>query len=359
MKAVPLFPFLIIVLTLLAGCSNVLYISKLGWHQAHITFHSIPVQEVLDDPQVDPGVREKIRFIQEVKRYGEEHLGLRQTESYSRFYEVRGPILYVVTASEKDQLNLYSWTFPIVGKVTCKGFFTKEAALEEQRKLDERGYDTYLQPSVAYSTLGWFKDPIFSSILKWNHGILANLILHEMAHATVYFKEKTDFNEQMATFIGNQGSIDFLKDKYGAESKETQKAVQTHEDDLLFSRWIDQAYERLSNLYALKIPREEKLEGRKEIFRSLQEEFVKMRSQFKTDGYLMFDQASLNNAVLLAHRQYFHRLETFETLYRYLGQDLQKVVALVKKIRASGEEPSAYLDRWMSEQGLTVSSFPR
>ena len=359
MKAIPLFLLLIIVLTLQTGCSNVLYISKLGWHQAHISFHSIPIQEVLEDRQADPGVQEKIRFIQEVKRYGEEHLGLRQTESYSRFYEVSGPILYVATASEKDQLKLYAWTFPIVGKVTYKGFFTREEALKEQRKLDERGFDTYLQPSVAYSTLGWFKDPIFSSILKWDHGTLANLILHEMTHATVYFKGKTDFNEQVATFIGNQGAIDFLKEKYGTESKENLKAVQSQEDDLLFSRWIDQAYERLSNLYALKIPREEKLERRKEIFRSLQEEFINMRSQFKTDGYLTFDQTSLNNAVLLAHRQYIHRLETFERLYRYLGQDLQKVVVLMKRIRASGEEPSTYLDRWMNEQGLTVSSFLR
>ncbi|HSB03907.1 MAG TPA: aminopeptidase [Thermodesulfobacteriota bacterium] len=359
MKAVLLFLFHIIVLTLLTGCRNVLYISKLGWHQAYISFHSLPIQEVLNDRQVDPGIQEKIRFIQEVKRYGEEHLGLRQTKSYSRFYEVSEPILYVVTASEKDQLKLYGWTYPIVGKVTYKGFFRKGEALKEQKRLDERGYDTYLQPSVAYSTLGWFKDPIFSSILKWDDGTLANLILHEMTHATVYFRGKTDFNEQMATFIGNQGAIDFLKERYGAQAKETLKAVQNQEDDLLFSRWIDQAYERLSNFYSLMISREEKLEGRKEIFRSLQEDFIRIRSQFKTEGYLTFDQTPLNNAVLLAHRQYFYRLETFERLYRHLGQDLQRVLALMKKIRASGEEPSACLNRWMNEQGLTVSSFLR
>ena len=107
--------------------------------------------------------------------------------------------------AEKDQLKLFSWSFPIVGKVTYKGFFTQEGALKEKGGLDERGYDTYLQPSGAYSTLGWLKDPIFSSMLKWDDGTLANLILHEMAHATVYFKGKTDLNEQMATFIGNQG----------------------------------------------------------------------------------------------------------------------------------------------------------
>ena len=344
-------PFLLV-----TGCSNLLYISKLGWHQAHITFHSIPIQEVLKDKQVGPEAQEKILFIQDVKRYGEERLGLKRTKSYSRFYEVNGPILYVVTASEKDRLKLYSWTFPIIGKVTYKGFFTKEEALKEQRRLDEKGYDTCLQPSEAYSTLGWFKDPIFSSFLKWDRGNLANLILHEMTHATVYFKGKTEFNEQLATFVGNQGAIDFLKEKYGPESRESLEAVQTQEDDLLFSRWIDRACERLSDFYALRISKEEKLKEREEIFQSLQMEFREMKSRFKTDWYQNFDQTPLNNAVLLAHRQYFHRLEAFRRVYEYLRCDLKRVIELMKEIWASGEEPSASLGQWMKERGLTVSS---
>lgn len=356
MRIFPTLLLFALILFFLTGCGNVLYISKLGWHQAHISFHSIPIQEVLKEEQVGPEIQEKIRFIQEVKRYGEEELGLRRTKSYTRFYEVKGPILYVVTASKKDQLELYNWSFPIVGKVTYKGFFTKMEAIKEQRGLDERGYDTYLQLSGAYSTLGWLKDPIFSSMLKWDDGTLANLILHEMVHTTIYFKGKTDFNEQMATFIGNQGAVDFLTRKYGNESQEVLKAVQSQEDDLLFSRWVDQAYERLSKFYAQEVSKEEKLRVREEIFRSLEEEFRELKPRFKTDWHLTFDQIPLNNAVLLAHRQYFHRLETFEKLYDYLGQDLRGIIALMKEIQASGEEPNAYLDRWMKERGLTVSS---
>ena len=122
-------------------------------------------------------------------------------------------------------------------------------------------------------------------MLKWDDGTLANLILHEMAHATVYFKGNTDFNEQMATFIGNQGAIDFLAKKYGSESKEVLVAVESQEDDLLFSQWIDQAYQRLSTFYSQAISREEKLKGREEIFLSLQEEFREMKPRFKTKGY--------------------------------------------------------------------------
>jgi predicted aminopeptidase len=344
-----LFPFLLITLT---GCGNVLYLSRLGWHQSYVTFHSIPIQEVLDDRGTDEATKEKIHFIQEVKRYGEEHLGLKETKSYSRFFEVKGPILHVVTASEKDRLQLYHWDFPIVGSVTYKGFFTREGAAEEKNLLDRKGYDTFVQPAAAYSTLGWLKDPIFSSMLEWNEATLANVILHEMTHATVYIKGETDFNEQIATFVGNRGAIDFLMGKYGPESKEVAEAIHGQEDDLLFSEWVDQACKQLASYYAKEISKDEKLRGREKLFRSIRESFTLMRHRFKTDCYRGFDEIKLNNAVLLAYRRYFQRLNTFETLYDYFGRDLRRVIEFLKEIRGSKEAPSAYLERWMKEKGL-------
>ena len=121
------------------GCGNLLYLSKLGWHQSSITFHSVPVEEVLENEWVGREAKEKIRFIQEVKCYGEEKLGLTKTKSYSKYFEVKGPVLYVITASEKDCLQLYQWSFPITGKVTYKSFFTKESVLKEKRSLETKG----------------------------------------------------------------------------------------------------------------------------------------------------------------------------------------------------------------------------
>jgi len=262
MKTLRLFLLLISLSVFLVGCGNLLYLSKLGWHQSLITFHSVPVQEVLGNEWVGREAKEKIRFIQEVKRYGEEKLGLTKTKSYSKYFEVKGPVLYVITASEKDCLQLYQWSFPITGKVTYKSFFTKEGVLKEKRSLETKGYDTFIQEAGAYSTLGWLTDPIFSSMLRWDEATLANLILHEMTHATVYFKGQTDFNEQIATFVGNQGAIDFLCEKYGKGSKEVAGAIHDREDDLLFSEWIDQACQQLSNFYAREISRDEKLKGR-------------------------------------------------------------------------------------------------
>src|SRR4030042_3196969 len=238
----------------LMGCGDLLYLSKLGWHQSSISFHSVPVQEVLEKKELGHEAKDRIQFIQEVKRYGEERLGLRKTNSYSSYFEVKGPVLYVVTASEKDRLQLYRWNFPSPGQVTYKGFFTREDILKEKRSLETKGYDTFIQQAGAYSTLGWLKDPIFSSMLQWDEATLANLILHEMTHSTIYFKGQTDLNEQIATFVGNRGAVEFLIDKYGKGSKEVVEAMHNQEDDILFSQWIDRACQQLSNFYSREMP---------------------------------------------------------------------------------------------------------
>ena len=337
MKNFTVFLLLTSVSLFLTGCGNLLYLSKLGWHQSFITFHSVPVQEVLEDQRVGEEAKEKIHFIEEVKRYGEEKLGLTRTKSYSKYFEVKGPVLYVITASEKDCLQLYRWNFPITGNVTYKSFFTKGDVLKEQRFLETKGYDTFIQEAGAYSTLGWLKDPIFSSILQWDEATLANLILHEMTHATIYFKGQTDFNERIATFVGNHGAIDFLCGKYGRGSKEVVEAIHCQEDDLLFSQWIDQACQQLSRFYSREISRDEKLRGREELFQHLKEEFMEKMASLKIGGYRNFEKVDINNAVLLAYRRYFHRLEKFEVLYEQLGRETRRVVEYFKTIRETGD----------------------
>jgi predicted aminopeptidase len=351
MKILSHLSFIFILLSL-TGCGNLFYLSHLGWHQAGMTFRSLPIEMVLEDEDVSLDLKEKIRFIQEVKRHGEEKMDLKKTKNYLNYVTVDGPVLYVVTACEKDRLNLVTWTFPLIGEVDYKSFFTQRKVLKEERSLGKKGYDTFVQEVAAYSTLGWMKDPIFSSMLEWEKATLASVILHEMTHATIYFKGETDFNEQMATFVGNRGAIDFLLGKYGPGSREVREAIQSQEDDLLFSRWIEQAYRQLSEFYERAEPKEEKIRGREALFQSLKESFQEVKERFKTNGYKEFERTEINNAVLVAYRRYVHQLERFDHLYEYLGKDLRKVVQLFREIRESKEEPSSFLDRWMKERGL-------
>ena len=322
----------------LAGCSSFLYLSNLGWHQGQIAYYSSPIEEVLARGEVDEQVKDKIRLIQAVKQYGEEHLGLRPTKSYTTYYELKGPILNVVTACEKDRLELRTWRFPVVGEVTYKGFFTEEGAERERERLEEEGLDTFVQPVGAYSTLGWMRDPIFSSMLRWSPATLANVILQEMTHGTVYFKGATNLNERIATFVGNKGAIRFTLETYGPESKEYLQAVSVQEDDLLFSLWVERACDKLSFLYGRDIPREEKIRERQEILQLMKGEFLDLRGKFKTKAYADLETMEINNAVLLAHRRYLRRLDALEGLYEDGGQDLRKVVAFLKEAQVSKEK---------------------
>lgn len=348
---------LFVLFLLLPGCGNLLYLSHLGWHQSFITFQSVPVTEVLESGDLGQGEKEKILLIQEVKRFGEERLGLKRSKSYTKFYELKRPPLYIITASEKDRLHPYHWHFPIIGEVTYKGFFTLKGVMKEKLALEQKGLDTYVQGVGAYSTLGWLKDPIFSTMLNWDLPTLTNMILHEMAHGTLYFKGETDFNEQLATFIGNQGTIEFLKERFGAHSQELNLAKDYQQDDLLFSDWIEQAYQHLSSFYAQPLSRKEKLERREEVFRSLQTSFRQIKDRFRTDCYRDFDQRKLNNAVILAHRRYLYRMDRFEILYECLGREMKRLIQFFEDVKRSGENPGLYLERWLKEREATSLSF--
>lgn len=332
-----IFLSLLLIIFTLTGCTNLIYISKLGWHQSYINFHSIPIKEVLEDQEIDIELKAKIRFVQEVKRFGEERLGLKETKNYSKYFETRGPILYVLTASRKDKLELYSWKFPIIGRVTYKSFFRLKDALKEKEKLNEKGFDTFIQSVCAYSTLGWFRDPIFSSLLDLEEPILANVILHEMVHGTIYFKGETEFNEQIATFIGNRGTIEFLIEKYGIDSEKVLFARDYQDDDYLFSKWIDQVCKELSEFYDQSISIEEKLRRREEVFESIKERFKEIKVKLKTEAYKNFDRIKINNAVLLAYRRYIHQLDRLEAIYKNLGGDLRRFINFLKELKSPGK----------------------
>ncbi len=341
-------PFLLLGLL---GCSDALYISKLGWHQGFISYYSVPVEQILGDGQVDKKTKEKILFVQDVKRYGEEKLGLKGGKNYSTFFGAKDSALFVLTASEKDRLRLHTWDFPVVGEVTYKGFFSREDALKEKKRLDDQGYDTLIQRAGAYSTLGWLKDPIFPSMINRDEPTLANLILHETTHTTVYLKGHTDFNEQLATFIGNQGAVSFLTEKYGPESKEVIEAIDDQEDDLVIARWVDQSCQKLSEFYSQPISRSEKLTGREKIFREIKEEFRKLKVHLKTNSYRDFEKIELNNAILLAHRRYVRQLNKFEILYERLGRDLRRVVKFFEGMPAK-EDPFSRVEESLLTQTL-------
>ncbi len=187
--------------------------------QLRILWNTKPITEVLADPAYADSTKRKIRLIGEIKRFAIDSLGLDQSGSYESFYDQQGkPILWVVTAAERYQLIGKQWHFPIIGTFTYKGFFEKDRADSTVLQLKRDNWDTRVGEVSAWSTLGFLNDPILSSFLDRPEGSLAELIIHELTHGTLFIKNSLEYNENLADFVGEYGAQRFLAHKYGRQS---------------------------------------------------------------------------------------------------------------------------------------------
>ncbi|HVR84786.1 MAG TPA: aminopeptidase, partial [Planctomycetota bacterium] len=208
----------------------------------------------------------KLLFVREVKSFGENELGLARSANYESFYDTKGqPITYIVSACRKDRFQPYTWWFPIVGEVPYKGFFSKEDAQAEAAGLEQQGYDVALGMAAAYSTLGYFPDPVLSTMLDYPDEHLAALILHELTHGTIYLPGGSDFNEGLASFVGWQGALEFARKERGISSGAYERTVRAFAAEERRDSRSRELYEKLSRLYGSNLPRERILEERSKI----------------------------------------------------------------------------------------------
>jgi len=219
--------------------------------QLNIVWNARPVEEFMADPSFPDSLKQKLRLIEEVRQYAIDSLGLKDTRNYKTLYDQKGEeIMWVVTASERYQLKAKEWKFPVLGSVPYKGFFRKDLALELRDELKQEGWDVSVRNPGGWSTLGWFTDPILSKMLERSEGDLANLIIHEMVHSTIFVKDSVDFNENLATFIGDRGTERFLIDHFGKNSPEYNQYMNEDSDYLKFTEHMLRGSEALEQLYA-------------------------------------------------------------------------------------------------------------
>ncbi len=241
--------FGVIVLILLLNFRSLIYYGIVqGKGQLSIIWNARPVKEFLDDPVTPDSVRDKLLFIAEVRKFAIGELGLNDTENYTTMYDQRGkPILWVVTGCKPFTFEPKMWNFPVVGEMPYKGFFIEKMATKEMEHVKAGGYDVGVRNVGGWSTLGWFKDPILSNMLRRSYGDLANLIIHELVHSTIFVKDSVDFNENLASFIGDRGAWEFLKKYY--PSTYLIKYEQELKDEEIFIDHVLRGADKLDSLY--------------------------------------------------------------------------------------------------------------
>ena len=318
---------------LLTGCG---YLAHVAAGQAKLLAKRQPVEKVLQDPYLSEQDRQKIRLIVEVKTFATEYLGLQESNSYSTYVHVDGPyVSYNLSAASKDTLEAYTWRFPIVGRLPYKGFFRKDNALREELKLADQGYDTYVRGVRAFSTLGYFDDPIVSCMLTYTDSDLIETIIHELLHLTVWVKGSVSFNESLANFVGEKGTLEFLALSHGDSSLEYRHYQDILTDTRLFEKYMQSIISNLEELYGLPIDREEKIHRRGKLFERARTDYASIISQMKTGLYEnFFEWRTLNNAVLLSFRRYHHDTDFFEEALTKHEGNLRQMIASFKTLRA-------------------------
>ena len=298
--------------------------------------------------------RAKLRIVSAARLYGRDSLGLKTKESFTAYSKLdRDTLVLVLSAAYRDTLAPYTWWFPVVGRVPYKGYFDFDRARTDAEGLEREGYDTYLRPSDAFSTLGFFNDPLLSTTLRADTIDLANTVIHEVTHNTFYASGQVAFNESFASFVGARGAAAFYRSR-GAPGAAALMDARWADDILLGDFWIGVSRSLDSALAAHPGDRAARLQARDSVYATARRMLVdSIAPRFKTIPPMYAERVHLDNAALLARRVYSSELGLFDAVWVREGRDLKRTVARVIELaRSKPDHPFAAVRGWVGRTPL-------
>ncbi len=307
-------------LSLLAGaCSTLRYVAHVAQGQAQLVREREPIAHVIADPTTDARLAARLRLTQEARRFASDHLGLPDNRSYTDYVDLKRPyVVWNVFAAPRYSVAAILHCFPIAGCVPYRGYFDEVMAKTEAEKLEARGDDVYVGGVAAYSTLGWFADPILSSMLRWDDDALIGTIFHELAHQLVYAKNDTAFNESFASFVADEG----LREWHVARGEIERRERHRQADDG-FVRLVLDLRERLRVLYASGIDAAAMSTAKQGEIAGFRQRYAEWRDAHFPDDhrYDAIVAKPINNASLLPFGLYDAGMPAFAALFAQSGRD--------------------------------------
>jgi len=334
---------LVIVLTLccLSGC-GVAYIAKSATYQFSMLNSRVPNLVARASGELSFQERQTLDVIEEVRGFGS-RLGLNVGELYGTIAMGWNHTIWNVSAAKPLAFESTTWWFPIVGTVPYLGFFEKEEALKQLEELKADGLEVYLRTAGAYSTLGYFEDPILPSMLRWSEWTVARVILHELTHATIWLPGSVNFNESVANFVGDAAALKFLTAKYGPESQTLQRALLSMEDNRTWRILLTSLYADLAKVY--KNPDfsdTEKTARKKELYQSLPER-VRVTKFHQPEPYLKIAGQPWNNPRLMQFRTYNDNRKYFQAILDKCHGNILHFIKEMDRIARNHAAPMNYL----------------
>jgi predicted aminopeptidase len=331
-----------------SGCFSARYLSQQALGQLHLLRIRRHVDDVLADPVTSPALRERLQLALEARQFGIDVLGLRGGAEFKRFVDTGGPVAYNLTAAPRTAWRILRWRFPLVGAVPYLGFFDRRDAMKQAKQLEARGYDVYVRPVGAYSTLGYLISPIYASMLDHpgpeGEVQTVEVILHEMAHSTAYLRSASELNESYATLVGVEGAAQFFRERgSAAQSAMVHQLAQAEEQrHRAFSAWLEPALKEAAAYYAQAQrehwPAAQIERQRADLFARLQASY---RAAFPLGPrYRRLAEGPLNNAVLLSFGVYHRSSDLQQRLLALVDGDLRSFIDLYRQAekRSDGVE---------------------
>ena len=326
------------------------YLSRGAWEEGKILARRQPIAKLVADKRIEPLTRRKLEIVLAARQYAKDSINLNTKESFTTYSKLdRDTLVLVLSAAYRDRLEPYTWWFPIVGRVPYKGFFDFDAARDAAKDFDADGFDVVLRPSAAFSTLGFFNDPLTSTTLVRDSLDLANTVIHEVTHNTFYAPGQAVFNESFANFVGARGAAAFFRSR--AQPEAAAKVDAEWADEKLLGDFWTQLARSLDSAYA-KHPdsKEARIAARDTVYLEARRSLVTdIGPKLTTIGPFYVQRVTLNNAALLARRVYAKDLDLFDQVYAREGRNLRRTIGrIIALARSDKKDPFGAVTRWLA-----------
>jgi predicted aminopeptidase len=304
-------------------------------------FRSVSASSLEGKADSSPELKTLLTRVESIREFAVSTAGLKPTRNYTRYVTVdKQYVADVVSACASDSFDRYMWHYPLLGALPYKGFYEKADAEREKDKLKAAGLDVIVRQVDAFSSLGFFTDPLYSFMAHYDEDVIADMIIHESAHATLFIKGADQFNEEFATFVGRKGADIYIEQHYGKDSPEFRRRLARRRDGDAFVLFLKETARELDGAYRnAALSKSEKLDKKAEIIKERARAYMDQASQvFVDEGYRDFDMNRINNAYIDLYRLYEDDLDLYQRWFDDVaGGSLPRFVdTLIVLARSSG-----------------------
>ena len=319
---------------LLSGCGNFSYYLQSVSGQLEIWQREAPIERLLEDPAITPALKAQLQRALRIRDYASRELGLPDNPSYRSYADLARPfVVWNVFAAAEFSTEPRQWCFAVAGCVGYRGYFSESEARSHAAALAAAGDDVYVGGVPAYSTIGWFADPLLNTFIHYPEPELARLLFHELAHQVLYVKDDTVFNESFATVVEQAGIARWLAAHGSNADRARYTALQRYRAD--FRALVTQTRNELAALYAGNAAPEEKRRRKAELLAVLQTQYQQRKGDWGGfSGYDRWFAQPLGNAHLASVAIYTQRVPAFEVLLKQQGGDLPRFYTAVRELAA-------------------------